>query len=710
VICACLAIVLHGLQLLLSRPLLLAEIVLLGAILVRSVGRPFGVPLLFWHEERGPQFLAGLASTLLIAQTLFVSGLSSGGGFCALEAIFIVGGTLWTLAVLWGAANRIMAKRQPGRNSPLIRGLTAPMGRIAHGELAEDTASLQVSPLPFVCGFAAAVLIVALLTWPLLRYGARLDPRVLVVASLLPVTAAYLLRRQATSAIVICSIFAVITAVDGFVTLWIGSPGVSILLLAVLLMWAGRELFPIRVPELGGLYGTPARYPPRRAPDVPLADADDLLADRLASEPVDERLRRGSSEKPEPLILVCVSGGGIRAASWTAGVLVRLAQAIPTFVERTWMITGASGGMVGAAAWVSNHSRRRQEPGTARLDFETIADADGLTAVARALAFDDIPRSILPVVNHANRGFELQRVWKDLDEQQGGTTAFAQTVAELRKGEEEGQWPSLVFSPMIVEDGRRFLISNLKLRTVTRAINDWVAVFPGGPAGQTPVSTSAFHAEEVLGEPWKHLSLGTAARLSASFPYVSPATVLPTRPRCRVVDAGYYDNYGVDIATSWLRKALEKNPRWLEANVSGVMVVQIRDGVRTARKEPARGKQMHLPPDDTSCVGRLMRALEGVTSPIAGLFAAREAGMDFRNDAQLEAVMEAFRRAHIPVATTIFELKGELALSWRLSSAERNALGEQLESNPIKKKIADVARWLEAGAPQAVIRGPGCDV
>ena len=40
--------------------------------------------------------------------------------------------------------------------------------------------------------------------------------------------------------------------------------------------------------------------------------------------------------------------------------------------------------------------------------------------------------------------------------------------------------------------------------------------------------------------------------MSATFPFASPAVSLPMDVPRRVVDAGYYDNYGVDLATSWI--------------------------------------------------------------------------------------------------------------------------------------------------------------
>ncbi len=67
--------------------------------------------------------------------------------------------------------------------------------------------------------------------------------------------------------------------------------------------------------------------------------------------------------------------------------------------------------------------------------------------------------------------------------------------------------------------------------------------------------------------------LSTAVRMSASFPFVSPAVNLPTDPPRRIVDAGYYDNYGIQVATAWIAK----NVGWLAENTSGVTLIQIRE-------------------------------------------------------------------------------------------------------------------------------------
>src|SRR5262249_27402625 len=71
----------------------------------------------------------------------------------------------------------------------------------------------------------------------------------------------------------------------------------------------------------------------------------------------------------------------------------------------------------------------------------------------------------------------------------------------------------------------------------------------------------------------RDLRAATAARLSASFPYVSPAARShlgdPDSALAHVVDGGYYDNYGVTSLVEWLDYALGKGL------LDEVLVIQI---------------------------------------------------------------------------------------------------------------------------------------
>src|SRR5207244_764295 len=88
------------------------------------------------------------------------------------------------------------------------------------------------------------------------------------------------------------------------------------------------------------------------------------------------------------------------------------------------------------------------------------------------------------------------------------------------------------------------------------------------------------------------VTLGTAVRLNATFPLVSPAAVLPCLPTRRVVDAGYYDNHGVDVAASWLMAnektimELVKPQPGKKKLVSKVVVIELRPYLRLDGTKP----------------------------------------------------------------------------------------------------------------------------
>src|SRR5205823_123205 len=122
------------------------------------------------------------------------------------------------------------------------------------------------------------------------------------------------------------------------------------------------------------------------------------------------------------------------------------------------------------------------------------------------------------------------------------------------------------------------------------------------------------------------VKLSTAVRMSASFPIFSPAVPLPTWPRRRVVDAGYYDNYGVSLSSNWLFS--RANFQWVRENATKVCLIQIRDGVDDDFR---RLERVRLEGST-----EFTRAVEEPFSPLEGLDNARVGSSSFRNDGQLE--------------------------------------------------------------------------
>jgi hypothetical protein len=137
-------------------------------------------------------------------------------------------------------------------------------------------------------------------------------------------------------------------------------------------------------------------------------------------------------------------------------------------------------------------------------------------------------------------------------------------------------------------------------------------------------STGAVEMFRIFPYAQTELQLGTAVRMNASFPFVLPAEHLPTNPRRRAVDAGYYDNYGVSVAAAWLFV----NRAWVQEHASGVALIQIR-----AYADAATRRLESPGPLDPPSAGA--RGLEEISSPLAGVLNAREASSSFRNDQQL---------------------------------------------------------------------------
>jgi hypothetical protein len=427
----------------------------------------------------------------------------------------------------------------------------------------------------------------------------------------------------------------------------------------------------------------------------------------------------------KPLVLIAVSGGGLRSAAWTLRILQELELAFAKggidFPSQVRVIAGASGGMFGAAYYVTTlpppQARKRDPDSLAarrqemRQQYERLT-RDCLTPITKQLVFGDLPLLLSPWPAPYDRGQALEGAWRRnlAGDGPGGTSPLDVTFAELRGREMANACPSLVFSPMLVEDGRRLLVSNLDLRYVVSNDGNMVGGDVQVPDAASNYSHEALELFRAFPEFKKRVTVSTAARMSASFPFFSPAVSLPTTPRRRVVDAGYYDNYGVSLAAAWLFD--DKHRGWIEGRANKVVLIQVRDGL----DEYARRLE-DVPPESSTQVSR---ALEELTSPLEGLDNARVASCSFRNDGQVELLSAYYQKARGgkgspgPPAnryftTVVLEFPYKASLSWYLTPAEKDLIdksaagieGRRDEENFVSptryhNRIEDLVGWWKA--------------
>lgn len=355
------------------------------------------------------------------------------------------------------------------------------------------------------------------------------------------------------------------------------------------------------------------------------------------------------SPKPK-IVLIMTSGGGIRAGVWTAAVLEQLDRLNTPCPLRDHIriIAGASGGMVGAGYYVAAHATEQG------IDPRLVA-IDSLDDVAKIMVLRDIPGQFAPW-RYRDRGFALEEAWRR------NAKPMAERFDSLRERERSGAIPSLIYSPSSLDDGRRLLVSNLQLSELTH---------------HRDYSVSAVQFYELY--PNAVISVATAARMSASFPWVSPASELPTEELRRIGDAGYFDNYGGFITSAWI----EKNRQWLSQNTSGILVVQVRDSTfsQGVRNVASAGEST-----------RVSRGFSEWIAPIEGVFATRGSAMNFRSDFDLAALANQFPDKFL----TSFEVElpnGTAPLTWNLTE---KAARDIIAAAPLATK--DVKTWWEQSA------------
>lgn len=359
-----------------------------------------------------------------------------------------------------------------------------------------------------------------------------------------------------------------------------------------------------------------------------------------------------------PIILVAASGGGIQAAGWTARVLQHLTESVPGFRDRLRLISSVSGGSVAVMFYLDDLL-------TGRREAVTRSDRSGLNGVAFGTAYRDLWRPVwsLFVRNPRwDRGFFLEQSWG----RYCGTCAW--NLSEFRTRLRDHQLPDFVFNATAVNAGHPVYLGTIQ-----------------APA-PSPWLTADVHLSG-----WD-LPIKTAARLSATFPFVSPAArpvtdsneapVIGRRAFADyIVDGGYYDNYGVATIGDILETGLVERQRKQLSLPRSVVVISIQASLsRDGRSE------------DVSTVSQ-------VAAPLSVLLHVRETAQ--RAQARNEIVRIGNRWQGAGVAVTyipvIFPLE-EVPLSWRLTKRQLAALKNEEQGVTLCRAEVAVQRAMQ-GAP-----------
>lgn len=303
-----------------------------------------------------------------------------------------------------------------------------------------------------------------------------------------------------------------------------------------------------------------------------LAGADSAGRDIALTEAMLARWRadyeRQTGDSKPKLVLLCTSGGGLRAATWTVTALQALDSATQgRFRQHLRLITGASGGMMGAAYW-----RDLQYQQLTDSTFYYPSEAIQRQRISRDLfnrvVFFGIINLFSPTGTYPYNGtdYARDRGYAFEDQLIENTLAFeGRVLDDYAPWVSAARLPMLVFTPAILNDGRQLVAADLPAAYLCTA-DSFNAVY----SNEVPaVELRRLLAAQGAGQ----LRFTSLIRMNASFPYVLPFVELPTQPRTEVLDAGAIDNFGVSMAVRFAFRLRQ----WIRENTGGVVLVMVRD-------------------------------------------------------------------------------------------------------------------------------------
>lgn len=301
-----------------------------------------------------------------------------------------------------------------------------------------------------------------------------------------------------------------------------------------------------------------------------LCDSVHVAQDKANMIQVLEKWKQKQDTGKPVIFFVNVSGGGTRSATFVMNVLQHLdSLSNGKFMNQTFLVNGASGGMLGAA-YFRELWRLRMKGKPVNPSDEHYADdisKDLLNPVFSSLVARDLlsPAQKFSSGGHTylkDRGYAFEEKLND------NTRGFMNhPLSDYNEDESNARIPLIFFNSVITRDSRKMIVSTQPVSFMMRPPGDDSFAYRI-PEPDAVDFAALFQKQSPL-----QMRTLTALRMNATFPYVLPNVWLPSDPVVDLMDAGLRDNYGQESTVRFIRVF----EQWLKENVSRIVVISIRD-------------------------------------------------------------------------------------------------------------------------------------
>ncbi|MDF2382807.1 hypothetical protein JMG10_15095 [Nostoc ellipsosporum NOK] len=296
---------------------------------------------------------------------------------------------------------------------------------------------------------------------------------------------------------------------------------------------------------------------------------DKVEADRRNMLRILESWKKKQADTKPLMIVIATSGGGHRSAAFTMSVLQQLdSLSKGELMRQTFLITGASGGMIGATYFRELYRRKRAGENINLQDRRYVENISGdlLNSIFSSFVARDL---IAPAQKFRTGPYNYVKDRGYAFEQKLNANTKGLLDIQLKdyfQDERAANIPLIFYNSVVTRDSRKMLISTQPVSFMMKGWQDSTRMPQMDP---DVIDFTAFFKNQ---DPY-NLRILTALRMNATFPIVLPNVWLPCEPVIDVMDAGLRDNYGQETSLRFLAQFDD----WIRENTRGVLLLQIRD-------------------------------------------------------------------------------------------------------------------------------------
>ena len=243
--------------------------------------------------------------------------------------------------------------------------------------------------------------------------------------------------------------------------------------------------------------------------------------------------------------------------------------------------------------------------------------------------------------------------------------------------------PMMILSPTVVNDGRKLYIAARPVSFMNYDLTSSPHYTLSKLSGVDFISLF----EDQGGKDLRFLS---ALRMSATFPYITPNTSLPSDPPIQIMDAGISDNFGLSDAVRFVYAYKD----WIDENTAGIIFLSIRDSPKLGSIAPKVKQDI----------------LDALTQPISNVYNNFENFQDINSDMLINHAKSWMKsdidridiqydlESYVPILQKMDSLRinnPRASLSWRLTSREKYGIITSINSRANQEELKRLGQLLE---------------